>query len=115
MYALNNNLRNKQAGFCPHRSCVDEINSLKIITKQSAEFQSPLYLVFVDYRRAFDFLNRECIWKELKVRGLSSKFLNLIQEDYNSFSCRIYYNGHLSEPFLTISGVKQGCLLYYSY
>jgi hypothetical protein len=30
---------------------------------------------------------------------------------YNSFSCKIYHNGHLSEPFLTTSGVSQGCLL----
>jgi hypothetical protein len=64
--------------------------------------QSSLYVVFIDYKRAFDSLNRECIWKELKARGLPSKFLNLINESYNSFSCRIYHNGHLSEPFLLL-------------
>lgn len=87
MYALKNNLHNEQAGFCPNRSCVDQINTLKIITAQPSEFQSPLYMVFVDYKRAFDSLKRECIWKELKARGLPSKFLNLIKEGYNSFSC----------------------------
>jgi hypothetical protein len=112
MYALENNLRNEQAGFCPNRSCIDQINTLRIITEQSVELQSPLYMVLVDYKRAVDSLNRECIWKELKeARGLPSKFLNLINEGYNSFSCRIYHNGHLSEPFLTTSGIRQGCLL----
>jgi hypothetical protein len=48
--------------------------------------------------------------KELKARGHPSKFLNLIKEGYN-FSCRIYHNGYLSELFLTISGVREGCLL----
>jgi hypothetical protein len=66
--------------------------------------------VFIDYKRVFDSLNRECIWKELKARGLPSKFLHLINESYNSFSCRIYHNGHLSEPFLP-SRIRQGCLL----
>jgi hypothetical protein len=63
-------------------------------------------MVFVHYKRAFDSLNRECIWKEMNARGLPSKFINLIREGYNSFSCRIYHNEHLSEPFLTTSGVR---------
>jgi hypothetical protein len=55
MYALENNLRNKQAGFRPNRSCIDQIDTL------SVEFQSLLYMVFVDYKRAFNSLNRERI------------------------------------------------------
>jgi hypothetical protein len=83
MYALEDNLRNEQAGFCPNRSCIDQINTLTIITEQSIEFQSPMYMVFVDYKRALDSLNRDCIWKELKARGLPSNFINLIKEGYN--------------------------------
>jgi hypothetical protein len=70
-----------------------------------------MVLVLVDYKRAFNSLNRECMSKELKARGLSSKFLNLIKEGYNSCRCRIYHNGHLSELFLTTSGGRQGCLV----
>jgi hypothetical protein len=91
MYALENNLCNKQAGFHPNRSCIDHINALTIITEQYVEFQSPLYMESVDYKTAFDSLNRECIWKELKARGLPSRFLNLIKEGYYSFSRPIIY------------------------
>jgi hypothetical protein len=49
--------------------------------------------------------------KRKKARGLSRKSLNLIKEGCNSFSCRIYHNGHFSEPFLTTYGVRQRCLL----
>jgi hypothetical protein len=101
MYALENDLRNEQAGFCPNRSCIYQINTLRNITEQSVEFQSPMYMVFVEYKRALDSLNRECIWKELKARGLPSEFLNLIKEGYN----RIHHNGYLSEPFLATSAV----------
>jgi hypothetical protein len=86
MYALKNNLHNEQAEFHPNISCIDHINTLRIVTEQSVEFQSLLYMEFVDYKRAFDSLNRECIWKELKARGLPSKFLNLIKEGHSSFS-----------------------------
>jgi hypothetical protein len=106
MYALENNLCNELTGFHPNRSCIDQINTLRIIIEQFVESQSPLYLVFLDYKRSFDSLNRECTWRELKARGLPAYiyfFYYLIRECYNSFSCRIYQNGHLSEPFLTTS------------
>jgi hypothetical protein len=51
MCALENNLCNELAGFCPDRSCIDQINALRIITKQSVEFQSSMYMVFVYYKR----------------------------------------------------------------
>jgi hypothetical protein len=45
MYAPENNLHNEQAEFCPNRSCIDQINTLRIITEQSVEFQSSMYMV----------------------------------------------------------------------
>jgi hypothetical protein len=35
-------------------------------------------VLFVDYQRAFDSLSRAWIWEEIKVRGLPSKFINII-------------------------------------
>jgi hypothetical protein len=48
---LETGIRKEQAGFRPNRSCIDQINTLRIIIKQSLEFQSPLYLLFVDYQK----------------------------------------------------------------
>ena len=42
-------LHKEQAGFRPNRSCVDQINSLRIIIEQSIEWNSQLYFLFVDY------------------------------------------------------------------
>jgi hypothetical protein len=52
MYSPENNLYKEQVGFHPNRSCIDQINTLRIIIEQSVEFQLPLYMVFVDYKRA---------------------------------------------------------------
>ena len=62
---LERGLRKEQAGFRHNKSCIDQINTLRIIIEQSLEFQSPLYMLFVDYQRAFDSLNRAWIWEEL--------------------------------------------------
>jgi hypothetical protein len=48
-YSLEMGLRKEQAGFCHNRSCVDQINTLRVIIEQSVEFQSPLYMLLVDY------------------------------------------------------------------
>jgi len=101
----------EQAVFHHNRSCVDQINTLRVIIEQSVEFQSPLYMLFVDYQRAFDSLSRTWIWDELKVRGLPSKFVNIIKECYEGFSCRILHEGQLSDSIKTTSEVRQGCLL----
>ena len=48
-YSLEMGLRKEQAGFRHNRSCVDQIYTLRVIIEQSVEFQSPLYMLFVDY------------------------------------------------------------------
>jgi hypothetical protein len=42
-------LRDEQAGFRQNRSCTDQITTLRIKAKQNTEWNSPLYITFVDY------------------------------------------------------------------
>ncbi len=51
---IDKKLRPEQAGFREGRSCTDQINTFRIIIEQSVELRSPLYLLFVDYKKAFD-------------------------------------------------------------
>ena len=44
-------LRKEHAGFREHRSCVDLINSLRVITEQSCEWNSTTYMLFVDFEK----------------------------------------------------------------
>jgi endonuclease/exonuclease/phosphatase family metal-dependent hydrolase len=104
-------LRPEQAGFRAGRSCIDQINTLRIIIEQSVEFRSPLYLLFVDYEKAFDSISRECIWAEMQNIGVPNKIISLIRSSYDGFKCRVIHNNNLSDPFPTVSGVRQGCLL----
>ena len=46
---LERGLRKERAGFRHSRSCIDQINTLRVIIEQSLEFQSHLYMLFVDY------------------------------------------------------------------
>lgn len=108
---LDSSIRRQQAGFRPNRSCVDHINTLRIILEQSAEFRTALQLVFIDYSTAFDSISRDSIWEALQQRNISPKLIRLIKSQYDGFKCKVLYNGQLSEEFHTVSGVRQGCLL----
>jgi hypothetical protein len=79
---LETGIRKKQTGFRPNKSRVNQINTLGITIEQSLELQSPLYLLFVDYQKAFDSTDGRWIWKALEERGLPNKFIKLIQEGY---------------------------------
>lgn len=104
-------LRKEQAGFRSGRSCIDLINTLRIIIEQTVEWQTPLYLVFVDFATAFDRVKRGEIWKSLKEHGVPPKIVNLIRECYDGFQCKVTHKGGVSESFETTAGVRQGCLL----
>ena len=51
---VNEKLRPNQAGFRPNRSTIDQITTLRIIIEQSKEWNSELFVNFIDYKKAFD-------------------------------------------------------------
>ena len=109
--ALDALLREEQAGFRRGRSCTDQIATLRIIVEQSVEWQSSVYICFVDFAKAFDSVNREVLWKLLRYYGVPEKITNLIRKFYEGFKAQIVHSGLLTESFEMLTGVRQGCLL----
>ncbi|CAH1266510.1 Hypp3401 [Branchiostoma lanceolatum] len=109
--AMECKLRDNQAGFRPNRSCSDQIATLRIIVEQSAEFNSQLYAVFVDYEKAFDSLDRSTLWNILDHYGIPTKIISMVKVFYNNFQAQVSHGGDLTEPFNMTTGVRQGCLL----
>ena len=81
-------LRDQQAGIRKDRSCTDQISTLRIIIKQSAEWNSSIYLSFIDCEKAFDSVDRETIWKLLRHYGVPLK-IYIIKSSYQRFNCRV--------------------------
>ena len=108
---IDRKLRQNQAGFRPQRSCIDQIAALRIIVEQSVEWNSPLYMVFIDFMKAFDSLDREVMWELLKHYGVPQKLINIILALYDNCQCSVIHKGKLSPAFSVKTGVKQGCIL----
>lgn len=71
-------LRDEQAVFRKDRSCKDQIAALRIIVEQSIEWNSPLYINFVDYKKAFESLDRETLWKLPGITADQDSFHQLL-------------------------------------
>ena len=52
--ALDSRLRDEQGGFRKERSCCDKMATLRIIVEQTLEWNTSLYMVFIDFQKAFD-------------------------------------------------------------
>ena len=108
---VDNISRDHQAGFRQGRGCIDQIATLRIIVEQSMEFDSSLYINFVDYEKASDSLDRDTLWKVLQHYSIPEKIITLIRNTYDGMTCKVTHAGRLTESFQVKTGVRQGCLL----
>ena len=104
-------LREEQSGFRSGRSCNDAIFTLRRIIENIIEFRGMLAINFVDFQKAFDSVNRDCMWAIVAKYGVPSKLINVMKSLYEESTCRLILDQGLSDPFNINTGVRQGCIL----
>lgn len=109
--AIDTRLRQEQAGFRKGRGCIDQIFVLRNIIEQSLEWNTPTYINFVDFRKAFDSVHRDTLWKILMSYGVPHKIIAMISLFYDHFECSVIMENSLTDWFPVESGVRQGCIL----
>src|SRR5215469_12076503 len=109
---LNEHLEDKiveeQCGFRQGRSCTDVIFTVQQIIAKRKEHNLPLFLLFIDYEKAYDNVNRDKLW-EMMENKIPNYLLNTIKCIYINTKVRIKFNDGISEPISTNKGVRQGC------
>ena len=90
---------------------MDQIFSLRNIIEQSTEWNAPLCIGFIDFKKAFDSIHHETLWKILRHYGLPQKIVGLISVLYKSFECSVLMDSTQTDYFPVKSGVHQGCIL----
>ena len=66
----NRELPDVQAGFRKGRGTRDQIANIRWIMEKAGEFQKNIYFCFIDYAKAFDFVDHNKLWKILKEMGI---------------------------------------------
>ena len=103
-----NILGSEQAGFRPNHSTLDHIFALQILTNFYIQDKKQLFCAFVDYSKAFDFVNRTYLWQKLLFANINGKILNVIKNMYKNAKSQVSVNNTLSESFPCQIGVRQG-------
>ena len=111
-YLEANNLRAQgQAGFRRNHRCADQMFILNSLITRARKNKSTLFTCFVDFRKAYDSVPRELLWRKLQAVGVSGGFLNAIKALYVSVPMCVSTNSGYTEDFHCTMGVKQGCPL----
>jgi hypothetical protein len=108
---LDAKLRAEQAGFRRGRGCTDQIFTLRNIIEQCQEWKAPLYITYIDFKKAFDSIHRDSLWKILRSYGVPQKFVSLIRCFYDDYKCAIQMQSGVSDWFSVKTGVRQGCII----
>ena len=104
-------VRPNQGGFRPGMGCVDQIFTLRRILEHRSKYQQPTSACFIDFKTAFDSVDRISLWQIMAADGVPIKLLNLIKAYYVSTTARVRAYGEESEGFNLSAGVRQGCPL----
>ncbi|MCO5546729.1 hypothetical protein L7F22_000165 [Adiantum nelumboides] len=100
-----------QAGFRPSYSTIDHIFTLRCLIDQTRVKKRRLYCCFVDFRKAFDTVPRERLFRRLMDLGVGEEMIWGIYALYEHVSCRVRCPGGISDTLVSTIGVKQGCPL----
>ena len=106
---MNPELPDVKAGFRTDRATRDQIANICWIIEKARELQKNI--CFIDYTRAFDFVDHNKLWKILKEMGVLDHLTCLLRNLYAGQEA-IVRTGHGTTDWFQIGkGVHQGCIL----
>ena len=86
---MNHELPDVQAGFRKGRGTRDEIANILWIIEKAREFQKNIYFFFIDYAKAFDFVDHSKLWKILKAMGIPDHLTCLLRNLYAGWEATV--------------------------
>ena len=76
---VNHELPDVQAGFTKDRGTRDQIANILWIIEKAREFQKNIYFCFIDYAKAFDYVDHNKLWKLLQEMGIPDHLTCLLR------------------------------------
>ena len=106
--AVNPILRRNQNGFRKGRSTITQILALRRIIEEMKFGNKELTIVFVDFKKAFDSINREVMFEILGLYGIPDKIIKAIKALHTNTKSRVITPDGETELFDIVAGVLQG-------
>ncbi len=100
-----------QFGFKENCRTTDNIFILNSLVQKQKFKSKPLYTCFVDFTKAFDYIDRLALYYKLIKKGIHGKMLKIIYSMYVKSKCRVKLKGELSDYIDSEYGVLQGGMI----
>ena len=104
-------LPNVQTRFRKGRRTRYQISNICWIIGKASEFQKTIYFCFIDYAKAFDYVDHNKLWKILQEMGIPDHLTCLLRNLYTGQEVTIRTRHGTMDWFQTGKGVRQGCVL----
>jgi Reverse transcriptase (RNA-dependent DNA polymerase) len=97
-----------QCGFRKGHGTLDALFTLQHCIKRSRWHKKRMYVVFVDFKKAFDTVRRDLMIDRCKQLGVHGQFLTSLLLLYDKVTQKVVVNGVVGDAFDTHVGTKQG-------
>lgn len=104
-------INDEQNGFIKGRSTIDHVSTLTSIIETRKKCKLSTFVSFIDFKKAYDSIDRSLLFNKLNDLGLSTKFLFALKAIYSNVECCVRLNGNTTDWFNVNTGLKQGCVL----
>ena len=100
-----------QFGFTKDRRTLDPVFILDTLIDQSKAERSQLYVAFIDFRKAYDFVPHEGLFYKMLQGGMVGPIYRIIHDMYKSVKSIVRYGIDVSDVISQHVGLRQGCVL----
>ena len=95
-------------GFRRNRSTIDHIFCIRQILEKKWEYNEPVHQLFIEFKKAYDSVRREVLYKNLIEFGIPRKLVILIKVSLTETYSKVRVGKNVSDRFPIRSGLKQG-------
>ena len=96
-----------QCGFREGVSIIDQIQTLGQILEKMLDFQIETHHLFIDFKTAYDKVNRNQLYKAMLEFGIPLKLVRLTQAMMEGTTAKVKVQNELSEGFHIQNGLRQ--------
>jgi len=98
-------------GFCPGRGTGTAIMEAKLLMQLHCRSDKPLYMVFLDIKKAYDTLDRAQAMRILEAYGVGPNLCRIINKVWEGDTMVPRQSGYFGKPFKASRGVRQGDII----
>ena len=97
-----------QCGFRRNRTTTDYIFCTRQVLEETWEYNEEVHQLFIDFKKAYDSVRRETLYKILIEFGIPRKLVRLIKMSLTETYSRVQVGKNLFDRFPIRNGLKQG-------